>query len=400
MRATVRPLALSPARPIGEAVADVPDWVPVRQKIWQITGGLQCSIVGTCLSHDDLMKVARKCGARFAPHVTPYDVHGTFVKEASSDTRIARALQKLLDKRFAAIVARLDKCTADAEREALWNEETAAGRIAGAYWAFVSDTRVPRRLFTRIFGEVHMLSHVHGRITHQTLSKLSDLQAERDHLEAHLTRMSARNRELAAERDAALAGLASSRAAAPARSALPAADRALPILRRSAIDSDARLARKDRALIAARERARGAEARVGELEQRIARLEILLAARPAGPAPDCPAAAACIDAVRQDVSRKVLYIGGRAGMIELLRRAAAEHRATFVHHDGGLEQAMSRIDSLIEGCDAVFCPIDCVSHAACVKAKTLCKRMQKPFIPLRSSGAVTFQRALATLPQI
>jgi len=34
----------------------------------------------------------------------------------------------------------------------------------------------------------------------------------------------------------------------------------------------------------------------------------------------------------------------------------------------------------------VLCPVDCVSHGACLRAKTFCKRTAKTFVPLRSAS--------------
>jgi hypothetical protein len=45
----------------------------------------------------------------------------------------------------------------------------------------------------------------------------------------------------------------------------------------------------------------------------------------------------------------------------------------------------------------VFCPIDCVSHQACLKVKSLCRRRAKPFVPLRSSSATCFLQAMKGL---
>jgi hypothetical protein len=45
----------------------------------------------------------------------------------------------------------------------------------------------------------------------------------------------------------------------------------------------------------------------------------------------------------------------------------------------------------------VLCPIDCVSHQACLKVKALCRRCAKPFVPLRSSSATCFARAIEAL---
>ena len=37
-----------------------------------------------------------------------------------------------------------------------------------------------------------------------------------------------------------------------------------------------------------------------------------------------------------------------------------------------------------------LCPVDCVSHGACLFARKLCKRTAKPFVPLRSAGLSSF----------
>jgi hypothetical protein len=38
-----------------------------------------------------------------------------------------------------------------------------------------------------------------------------------------------------------------------------------------------------------------------------------------------------------------------------------------------------------------------VSHQACLKVKGLCRRRAKPFVPLRSSSATCFTRAIRAL---
>src|SRR6185295_1019739 len=95
---------------------EVPDWVPRRQKIWQIGGGMQCSIVGTCLGQEDLLRLVRKCGLRLREDLSAYDLHGHFVQEAGRNTPLAAAIQKLLDKRYGGIIRQLDGCRSDGER--------------------------------------------------------------------------------------------------------------------------------------------------------------------------------------------------------------------------------------------------------------------------------------------
>ena len=56
---------LEPAPPVRSAS---------RHKIWEIQGGLQCSIVGTCLSHEDLIGIGRKAGDQLKPRTLFADI--------------------------------------------------------------------------------------------------------------------------------------------------------------------------------------------------------------------------------------------------------------------------------------------------------------------------------------
>ena len=222
-----------------------------RYKIWEIQGGLQCSIVGTCLSHEDLIAIGRKAGVRPREDARAYEIHSYFVQQAGKDCKIARTVQKRLDQRHAGIIRRVQATRGEAELTRLWEEEFDGGRVAGAYWAFMSGAHVHSTLSTRIFGDVHMLSHVLGRVTHQNASRASELQARLDDLEAKLLRQAERHRQLVAERDAAQARLSES-----AVSAVPLLA-TVPEVR--SLRREQPPARRERALAIARERARAAE---------------------------------------------------------------------------------------------------------------------------------------------
>lgn len=364
-----------------------------RRRLWEIEGGLHCSIIGTCASHDDLLKIAKKLKFTLQRDATDHQVHSAFVQSAHICGPLSRALQKLFESRYATTARKVRATTSPEELAALWARERDAGRVAGAYWAFLSHDHVPDALRSQIFGEVHMLSHLLGRTASRTASLVSELTARIDDLEARYARQQERHQTVVNERDAALAQLAELQRTAHrtvrVKESVPLA-RSQDTVGRSDF-------RKERALIAARTRARHAENEIERLTSELTRVRALLVEAPIV-VPPCPAAEACDEAVREDIARKVLYIGGRGGTVEALRRIAAERRAELIHHDGGEEMSVKRIDGLVEGCDAVFCPIDCVSHQACLKAKALCRKHGKPFVPLRSSGAASFERALSALP--
>ena len=76
---------------------------------------------------------------------------------------------------------------------------------------------------------------------------------------------------------------------------------------------------------------------------------------------------------------------------------ARRHAADVVHHDGGVEDNPHRIGDLVSRCDAVVCPIDCVSHGACRMAKAICRRLNKQFVPISTASRSGFDQALARL---
>ncbi len=95
--------------------------------------------------------------------------------------------------------------------------------------------------------------------------------------------------------------------------------------------------------------------------------------------------------------RSFLYVGGRDCQVAHLRQIAGSFGAELIHHDGGLREAVSRIDTVLPSVDCVFCPIDCISHDACLRVKTGCKKFGKAFIPLRNGSKSSLERALQTM---
>jgi Uncharacterized protein conserved in bacteria (DUF2325) len=364
-----------------------------RLKLWEMTGGMQCSIIGTCLSHADLMALAKRNRVDVPDDIAEYEVHGFFVGEASRDGPIARAISKALDQRFEGAIRIAHRCTCAHALGAYWREQRDIGRVAAAYWAVLTAPALSHELRAVVFGEVHMLSHLQGHAARSAQSKVSDLDARVHDLEERLARETQRHAAALAERDEEIAQLRQRRCEAVSRDML----RPIEIPPRRTRD-DRQNRHRQRALAATRERARTAESQIAVLRERLQRLELLLAHTPATPA-GCPAADTLATVIEAD-KRRVLYVGGRQSAMEKLHDIARRANAELLHHDGGLEQATARIDALVAGCDVVFCPIDCVSHAACQRAKALCRRHNKPFVPLRSSGASTFARALGQIEAV
>jgi hypothetical protein len=372
-----------------------------RLGLWQIDGGAQCSIIGTCLSDRELRDAVRKCLPLDA-RASNYEIHCHCSHASQADGPLARALTKLLNRRYAGAVSLAAKAQTEAEVVELWFRLRDSGQIAAGYWAVMSHRDVADCIKQRIFGEVHMLSHLHGRSIHELTTKLAETRRRCDELEARAARTERGRQEALIERDTALAErdaartmLAERPALAPGPSTQEAfqlrADRSLTRLRRE-------LARRERALVIARTRARSAEARLEQAEKTRKQRSQTSARRPECSDAENPggyeAASPCLAGAR------ILYIGGRNPVVPHLRSVAAARGAELSHHDGGVENSMHRVSDMIERCDVVICPVDCVSHAACRLAKACCLRMSKMFIPVPTASRASFERALSRLPSL
>jgi hypothetical protein len=353
---------------------------------------MQCSIIGTCLSDHDLIATIRKHELRVDRGAQSYDIHSYCVRAAGQSSPLSRTLTKLLDRRFAGAVRLMGRASSEEEMRALWERMRDSGQIAAAYWAIMSHTHVPNPLKVSVFGEVHMLSHLNGHDANQLAQRLAEAERKYADLETRLRRSEQAKLDALAERDAARAALAAAAANAPASAA-----GLVQGAGRGSHSADAplrqKLAKCERALLAARVRARQAEDTIAQLAGRAARLQ---QARPRVVQADVGVAHRRSDPLPQ----RVLYLGGRAGLVPHLREVASDRVASFLHHDGGIEDSLHRIEEMIEHCDAVVCPVDCVSHGACRMAKAACQRLNKRFLPIASASRSGFERALEELSRL
>ena len=100
---------------------------------------------------------------------------------------------------------------------------------------------------------------------------------------------------------------------------------------------------------------------------------------------------------RPDSGLTVLYAGGRAHQVPLLKGLVERAGATFLHHDGGIEHSSALLPGLIGRADRVLFPIDCISHEAVAAIKRLCRQTGKSYDPLRTASLATLLAALTRM---
>lgn len=359
-----------------------------RLRFWEYTDAAHCLVIGTCLSHDDLLRIGRKLKLRYDDNILDHDVHSYFVSKANFESSEARAMHKLLDQRHGGIV-RIVSRHAEAEMLDLWQQMKDSGQIAGALYAFMTLRIVPQRLRARIFGEVHMLSHLLGASYRQQSAETVRLQGELDETQARRARVESGLHASLSDRADRVEQLEND--LAKLRGALVSNQVATDMVVTPRASD-----KSQRAIETARKRAQAAEADNARLQALLDgakrdnnRLKLALKRQPVQITDDY---------VNADLDGcSILYLGGKNKLVPHLESHAKMYGAKFVHHDGGVEDNITRIDAVLPSVDCVVCPINCISHDACLRAKHGCQKLGKVFIPLKNDSQSCFKQALKQL---
>jgi len=409
-------LPRSPVAPRGSPA-------PPRKKLWELDQYYHCSVIGTCLTLTELRQLQRRLGGTAQAPTTDYDLHRAFVVTARDATPASRLIHKHLDRKYRPAIQQVGKAQSAEAFAACWDTALGAGDIAGAYWALITRPDVPSPVLDRVYGEVHMLSHLSGASIRVDLQELNRLKRRCPELETQLAdaRIAARRR--LAEREDASAALNKRLAQAlEAESRLQVAEARLAVLEEQPLAARLRAETQELSgrLMVERERAERAETTADDWKQRATRsadqnrwlarqlaesrqerdmleitLERLLAPLPCADGGDGDATT---DATSSDlVGRCVLYVGGRQSLCAHFRELVERRNGRFIYHDGGREDARAQLWDVVRQADAVLCPLDCVSHDAVDRIKRFCERNTKPLVLLPRASLAAFNRGLSAV---
>lgn len=381
-----------------------------RKKLWELEKRWHCPLVGTCLPVAELRRLARRCGLDEA-EMSDYTLHTVVVGSCAENGDIARRIQRFLDERHGATIARFGRVRGEPAVLALWREAmVGGGDVAAALWAAWNHPDLGEDGGKEIYGDIHMLSHQVGAAARADLRRLDQLAQHNARLRDEAAALQLGLAEANRQRDRQRVDFERRLAEAEARAAL------LP--RREIELAEALHAAGDYAKL--RERAEGLARRVDTLEERNAAnarrantLELALAeahrelaaadaalesalgicdgvSGSGGCGRTCPAETRL-------AGRCILCIGGLTRAVDGYRRLVEASGGRFLHHDGGQEESLHRLDGIVAGADAVVCQAGCVSHAAYWRLKEACKKLGKPCVFLKSPGVTSFARGLAEL---
>ena len=383
------------------AGSDKPPLPAKRRRLWEMTAGWHCSILGTCLTLADLRALARKLPLNIrSGFPIDYQLHGFFVKEADQSGKAAKMLNKLLDRKHAKAIRKIRAVQDAAELEAFWAEALEAGDIPGPYWAILSHPAVSTELSERMFADVHMLSHLVGASNRGDIRRLTALEEENASLREKLSKQQNQNRQRLDEKERQLEDLREelhrdpSRAIAISQPETVEGDGAcasVPALQGELRFLEAQASQAENTIRGQRSRIDELSALVDSLLDENRSLETAILVERANEEPEGADCDSCPFDLR---GRCLLYVGGRQQTVHRLKSLVEAWNGEFIHHDGGLEKSINELAGAVVKADAVVFPTDCVSHDAALQVKRLCRQTMKPFVPLRSSGVASFVAGL------
>lgn len=372
-----------------------------RARLADLNPHLHCSVIGTCLGTPDL----RKLMARFIDvhSLSDLGIHHEAVRLAGHVGPVAKALHKALDQRHEATVRRYVRAQDTAALMLLWEEALRQGEVPGAYWALLTHRAVTSDLRQRVFGDVHMLSHLVGAANRADIRRLVELEGDNADLRDKLDRQQARSQQLLDERDAALRQLQFrdlESAALQARDEAPsrpffdadadglAAMMAVQTTRRERADSEAAAAAGD---------VQRLQQELDHLRQHAQALTRELAAADAQLREPAETEAELTNPLGSRLkNRRVLYVGGRPSSIPTIRELVLRHGGVFQRHDSA-EERKGLLESAVAWADLVAFPVDCIDHDSAGRLKRLCAKFGTPFVPLRTAGVASFAAAIGSI---
>jgi hypothetical protein len=371
-------------------------------------------VIGTCLTLKELQKIARRF--KYEGESSPYNLHTWLIRTCKKSPTVAKYLQKFLCEKYRAIMRRLDEFEGEALLPA-WGEAVQEGQVAGAFWAILTRLDVSNHIIEQVFGEVHMMSHLQAAEVRTELKCFGSLRKENDQLTQRLqkTRMNldkqrpARDdlRRRLARKEAEVRQL--QRQLAQTSKALQKQQDTEVILRLEKDNKVLRQENKDFKAQLAQERLLKArlEQRLEHLweKERNRRSRIRIpglgkcpACCPQALAEDCPLGAG--EKCPGLCKKNILFVGGLEKLVPYYRGVVEkDFGACFLRHDGDFHQGQGCLAGMVKKAYAVICPIGVNSHEACLCAKKLCKKLNKPCLMLPKPGLGVLKQTLLQLAE-
>ncbi|WP_292978454.1 DUF2325 domain-containing protein [Nitrosomonas sp.] len=385
-----------------------------RSKIWELNRTYHCPVIGLCLPATDLERFAKRFQFKASIH-NAHDLHVEAVCHATTRNSISETIHKYLDRLYENHIKQFDAAKTGNEVLALWEICFANGKVAGPLWAALTHKRSDSEVREQIHDKIHM--HMHEAVAELSITqhRLSQTEQALKELAGQLEQIRKKHSQTELHLRQQL-----QQATAEIRQSQQS-ERECKILRQrlETLESGCAMLGMSQRLMqltTENEQLQIKATQANDLKQSLKNachtltelyhecdtlrterdtLENLLALNSGHTVTAEPANMITEAAISSYDS--ILCVGGRPALLPQYRALAGQLGLKLSHHDGGQEDALSRLPEMVYGATAVICPTDCVSHAAYYQIKRLCRLGQKPCLLFKGTGISSFAAALTKI---
>lgn len=365
-----------------------------RLQIWQMPANLRCAVIGTCLDIPQLKRVLRRFQSETAAYElnSDYRIHSYFVSISSSKNPISQHLNKTLNRLYESTVRNTRSIKTEHALLSQWqNIDTSDVKtIAGYFWALLTNKHATEALRDEIYGDVHMISHIAGQENRNGVRLLRESHQ-------HLASENKKQQRLLEQKNRKITDLNDQMRTLRqqlAQSQIKARDKKKPLNQVNDEVGQQRKIRQQQQLIhSLKSRLNKAHTTTAQTATAKNHFDTSvnaltdntqLSGKPChGECTNCQKTGLC--------GKKILYVGGFSRHRKKFQQITESIGGQFFYHDGGKQQSEHQLDNLVKKADAVFCPVDCVSHSAIGRIKSLVKSHCKDCIYLKSASLSSFK---------
>jgi hypothetical protein len=394
-----------------------------RRRIWDLSRDTHCPVVGVCIPLTVLRRLIGKALGGIA-QADDYEIHVGAIAECSYRNRVSEMLQEDLDQRYALTIKRFRAAkTVDALTQ-LWLEAIYQGDVAGAFWASLTHPLCDGGLQEGLCRDMHMLQHQAGATVRADIVRFNAVLEENAILGREMARQQERHTRFVQEKTQEIDQLQQSvvqlRADSMGKESviaylsadLQALKNAVPefdsrqrlqqkveqmALRQTELEQQLRDVKQKlaEAKRSSKETIDSSSDHCQDLEQE-RNLVATLETRQASHQNKVPEHKRhrTIPITLQLQQKNVLCVGGRSGNVASYRDLIERIGGRFAHHDGGMEDNQSLLDSSLAAADLVICQTGCISHNAYWRVKEFCKRTGKRCVFVENPSVSSFARGL------
>jgi hypothetical protein len=362
-------------------------------------------VIGVCIPLAVLRRLLSKALGGIA-QADDYEIHVGAIAECGHRNRVSEILQEDLEHRYTLTIKRFRAAKTREALAKLWVDAIFAGDVAGAFWAGLTHPLCDDDIQEAMCRDMHMLQHQAGATVRADIMRFNQILEENAILGREMARQQERHTRYTQEKTQEIQQLQQTIVQL----------RAENIGKESAIaylNTDLQALKNDVPELASRQRLQQKveqmTVRQHELELMVRELKQQLATSNRRPIKDNEALDQTANVTNiitgtkqhrtipitiQLQQKNVLCVGGRSGNVASYRDLIERVGGRFAHHDGGMEDSPSLLDTSLAAADLVICQTGCISHNAYWRVKEFCKRTGKRCVFIENPSVSSLARGL------